>query len=397
VEITLNALDDAIGMLSELEAAPGSRAASRRGRIDLAALLLEFAPTASLSIEPGAGTEVFGEEGDVRRMLHVLASQATFAGSTHDEAAVRILREGDFIRLTVNLGPDVSASAELERRWLSRMATRMGGSIELEGGTLSLLLPADTTTGEVEGLRKELEQAQQLGEAYARELANAFAAAEPRENESRTEPHDVAARRFELLLSVAAALHRPLAALVQGAEEQQISKDGAPSRRQATVHDLLADLHRLTACPRTETAIAVDLARTLRSVVAENEGHAARQGVRVQLEAPIALVTRIRPAALSLLLRGLLAQAIDATPRDGNVIVRLSESDGRPTVSVIDGGPVVPAAARAELLEHRVDPTALGRPPGMALLVAHVAAAYLGGRVVLGQSSSGAATAVARL
>ncbi|HEX4477299.1 MAG TPA: sensor histidine kinase, partial [Polyangiaceae bacterium] len=61
VETSLNVLDDAIGLLSELDA-PGSSSKVRRGRIDLATLLMELVPTASVSIEPGAGVEVFGEE-----------------------------------------------------------------------------------------------------------------------------------------------------------------------------------------------------------------------------------------------------------------------------------------------------------------------------------------------
>src|SRR5262249_2912596 len=153
VATTLNALDDAIDMLSELETGPqGSKPASRRGRIDLAAMLWEFAPTASISIEPGAGTEVFGEESELRRMLNVLLSQTNFAVGTQHEgtAAVRIRREADWIRITVNLGPDVSASTELERRWLSRMATRMGGRLDLEGGTMALLLPADASVDQSE-------------------------------------------------------------------------------------------------------------------------------------------------------------------------------------------------------------------------------------------------------
>src|SRR5688500_5593079 len=61
VETTLDELDDAIGKLSELQSGP--RSAARRGRIDLAALLYQVAPNARISMQPGEGTEVFGEEG----------------------------------------------------------------------------------------------------------------------------------------------------------------------------------------------------------------------------------------------------------------------------------------------------------------------------------------------
>jgi hypothetical protein len=66
LESTLNALDDAINLISELETGPSSR--GRRGRIDLAALLYEIAPNARIAIQPGAGTEVYGEESELRRL-----------------------------------------------------------------------------------------------------------------------------------------------------------------------------------------------------------------------------------------------------------------------------------------------------------------------------------------
>lgn len=400
VATTLNALDDAIGLLTELEAGPsGTRAPSRRGRIDLAALLLEFAPTASISIEPGAGTEVFGEDVELRRMLHVLTSQANFAGSTETaSASVRIRREGEHIRITVTLGPDLSANADLERRWLSRMATRMGGRLELEGGTLSLVLPADAASDqrEVEGLRKELEQAQQLGEAYARELATAFAAGHSHEHESKEEPHADQARRFELLVTLASALHRPLAALLHGLDEESgPSSSRAPHLAPAV--SLLGDLGRIAACTSREPAELVDVTRVTREVVQDSEARASRHGLVLTAPAAPELRIRTRARVLSLLIRALVDHAIAATPRGGTVSVSLRGGDGPVTLTVTDGGPVVPVSARLDLLEHRVDPASLGRPPGIELLVAHTAAASLGGTVRLGESEAGAATAEATI
>src|SRR5262245_44593110 len=140
VETTLDALDGAIEMLSALNKGAKSAATGRRGRIDLAALVYEVAPTARIAIEPGAGTEVFGDEADLRRMLHLLVTQAS-AGASQSE--VRIRRQGDSVKISVDLGPDVAATGELERRWLSRMATRHGGHFELDGGTQTIRLQAD--------------------------------------------------------------------------------------------------------------------------------------------------------------------------------------------------------------------------------------------------------------
>jgi two-component system, OmpR family, sensor kinase len=408
VTTTLNALDDAIGMLSELEGGPaGPKPSARRGRIDLAALLWDFAPTASISIEPGAGTEVFGEEVELRRMLHVLLSQTNFAGGGQDAASapVRIRREADWIRITVDLGPDVSASTDLERRWLSRMATRMGGQLELEGGTMSLVLPADASNdqSEVADLRKELVQAQQLGEAYARELATVFAAGQMPEAEvTAADTTDVAVRRFELLVAFASAVHRSLLTVFHALEQDAERLDAGPASSAIATHisggyAVLGEIGRVAGCPRTEPTERVDVARAASDAVSDSETRAARHDVRLVLNAPSDLWLATRPRAIALLLRALIEHAIAATPKGGTVEMTLAPDSGGVKLTVCDGGPVVPASAQADLLEHRVDPAALGRPPGLALLVAYTVSGYLGGALRLGQSDSGGAIAEARL
>ncbi|HVU01109.1 MAG TPA: ATP-binding protein [Polyangiaceae bacterium] len=398
VSTTLDALDDAIGMLSELEAGPGSKV-GRRGRIDLAALLWEVAPTAQISIEPGAGTEVFGEEGDLRRILHVLVQLSNSTGGGQDAAtsAVRIRREGDWIRIGVDLGPDVSASVDLERRWLSRMATQMGGHLDLEGGMIALLLPADASNdqSEVADLRKELEQAQQLGEAYARELAAAFAAGQPAEVETASDRGDVAARRFDLLVAMSSALHHVLAPVFRGLRDDSENQESGPPSDAIAAHlargfELVAEVGRVAACPRSESVEPVKLGKALKDAAGESESRAVRHGVTLRLEVAGDTEVAGRPRALSLLLRAALGHGIDATPRGGEVRASVTAEPGGAVLRVRDGGPAVPASARADLLEHRVDPSALGRPPGLGLLVTHTVAAYLGGSARLTESEDGA-------
>jgi hypothetical protein len=114
---SLDALDDAIEMLTTLNQGKGGR--GRHGRIDLAALICDIAPNARIAIAPGSGTEVFGDETELRRLLNVLVAQTSAA-----ETEIRISRQGDWIKIGIDLGPDVATTGELERRWLSRMATR---------------------------------------------------------------------------------------------------------------------------------------------------------------------------------------------------------------------------------------------------------------------------------
>jgi two-component system, OmpR family, sensor kinase len=391
-ETTLNALDGAIDLLTELESGPALP--KRRGRIDLVALLMELSPGANLSFEPGAGTEVAGDESEFRRMLHVLVGQASSAagGGKDTTSAVHVRREGDWVRVTANLGPDVSASSELERRWLSRMAVRLGGRLDLEGGTMSLVLPADASSdqSEMADLRKELEQAQQLGEAYARELAAVFAAGQLPEVDAASDRRDVATRRFELLVSLASAVHRELAPLIRGLKEH--TDRGGPSPAEGLVSiglELSSELGRVAQCPTTESTSRVDLARIVQEAAAAVDPQAARRRVTVDVDAPASIPIATKPAAASLLVHALLDHAILATPAGSCVRVSLRADDGTGILLVADGGPPIPAPAHADLLEHHADPAAFGRPTGPALVIAQATAAYLGTRVKLGEGADG--------
>lgn len=381
VESTLDALDDAIDRLSDLQAGTsGVARSSRKGRIDVAALLNELAPTASISIEPGAGTEVFGDEAELRRLLHVLISQTNFAPGKADHSAtpVRVRRETDWIHLTVDLGPDVSASTEVERRWLHRMATRMGGRLELEGGTMGVALPANAEEGrtEITDLKKELEHAQRIGATYARELVAAYASSVP-ESVARPEEQDVSARRFELLTSVAAAVHALLTPVFRGLAGEGERLSGA---------EILSELGRIADCARRGATERIDLAVALQGAVSHSEPRARRHDVTIELATtgPLAVSTESRP--LSLLLRCLLDHAIAATPKGGTVRVTAEADALSAIVRVVDGGPVVPESARADLLEQRIDPTSVGRPAGIALLTATVAAASIDASLALRES-----------
>lgn len=401
VETNLDALDDAIARLGELQM--GARAAARRGRIDLGALVCEVMPNARVAMDTGSGTEVFGEEQELRRMILLLVSQTNSSPIDSDSARsdVEVKREGDWVKISVELGPDSSATAELERRWLSRMATRHGGRLELEGGTQTLFLPADRATDEMAELRKELEQAQQLGEAYARELAVAFAetAQLPSEPRAASVPPPAGTDRLELLVSTSSALTRMMrswldqtrsdiaeAAHVLGYESELGER---LTRRISSVQEMFAELERVATCPTEEAPGAVDLAAELRSLLAQAESRAARHDVQLEVDIPAALEVTVHLPTFALVARGLIDHAIAATPRGGRVQLRLGARGKGFSLTVEDGGPAIPVAARQDMLRRRTDPTALGRPEGLALLVADVAAEVLGASLSLGETPSG--------
>lgn len=389
VETSLDALDEAIHRLSELQM--GHASTARRGRIDLAALACEIAPNARIAMEPGAGTEVFGEEAELRRMLHLLVGQTNTdpsspGGSANAELEIR--RQGEFVKISVELGPDASPTAEIERRWLARMATRHGGRLELEGGVQSMLLPADGQGDEMAELRKELEQAQQLGEVYARELAQVVASGDL--PESTAPPPTDAAARFDTVIAMSAALARVLRSWLEAmrADVSNLDDSAAAERvlqRTHAIAELATDLER-TGDYEDEQERRVDLVQVVRETASNLEARAHRRQVSLEFDLPPRLEHVTRPAALSLLVRSLLEHGIAATPRGGTVRFAI-ESGRSPALTMQDGGPAVPEAARADLLRRAVDPTSLGRPDGVALLVAFGAAGRLGSELRIADES----------
>ncbi len=404
----LDALDDAMQMLAKLQKSP-TQGRGRRGRIDVAALLWEVAPHTRVTIEPGSGTEVFGDEGELRRILQVLLAAAGPSGLGVEAGApdVEIRRDGDDVRISVTLGPDSSGTPSTERSWLARMATRYGGRLELEGATESLVLPADGAANrlEVEQLRRELEAAQRQGEAYARELAAAFAQSEAPGAVAASKapsgaPASEASEALALLAATSGAIAVQLRTLLAA-----IGRDVTPLRgrsgdvgaiadtiagRLAHGSALVGELARLGACRADEPAQRADWVELVRQTVVEVEGLARGRGVSLALSTPASVDALAPPALAAMLVRALLDHAITATPRDASVRVSLERgSAGALTLTVDDGGTTVPASAHGTLVTHDVEPTSVGRPGGIGLITAGAIARHLGASLELGDAAGG--------
>lgn len=400
MQTTLDALDGAIGMLTALQAQPV--ASHRRGRIDLAALLCDVAPQARIQMAPGEGTEVFGDEGELRRILHLLVNQthATPSGAGKNASPeVEIRRDGEFVKISVDLGPDSSSTAELERRWLSRMAVQHGGRLEFKGGRQSVFLPADGASDqrEVVELRKELEQAQQLGEAYARELAAVFSQSVAVTESAPPAPSSV--ERFEGLQAFAARLEPTLKDWSETMREDasaaglELGNDSALAQRMTRRAQAAQDLHRelqaITRCPAHEAKSVVSAPAVLAELVDSLGARAGRREVELRLIAPDECALATYPQAFGLMLRALLEHALAATPRGESVEIQVTQAPNHVDIHVSDAGPNVPEGARRDVLLQRLDPTRLGRPGGITLLVAHAAAGQLGATLALAESAEG--------
>jgi two-component system OmpR family sensor kinase len=417
VDATLSALDDAMKMLSSLhnKPAPGR---GRRGRIDLASLLWEVAPEARVSIEPGSGTEVFGDESELRRMLHVMLGHGSGSGSV-----VTIRRDGDEVTVGVVLGPDSSVTAETERAWLSRMAIRYGGRYELVGSQEVLALPAEGTEArdDMAKLRKELDEARKQGEAYARELAAVWAAGdEPVAQSSYPPPATPAADRHGAVArfsgGIAATLRgmlspvgRELAELRTATNPRKSSPDLEAAARESideklesirrkllAVQDFVAELAAVGESDPRELLREVDLVEVVRGEARALEARAGRLGVGVEVRTVPADVARASgraaPRAVAALVRALVAHAISATPKGSGVVVTVlaqqapAEGGLGARVVVDDGGTILPAAARKSLLGLEVEPGTYGRPSSVGLFVAGEIAAAQGALLEIGDA-----------
>jgi signal transduction histidine kinase len=428
VDATLSALDDAMRMLSSLHARPVN-VRGRRGRIDLASLLWEVAPEARVSIEPGSGTEVFGDEAELRRMLHVFLGHGSGIGSS-----VSIRREADEVIVVVAMGPDSSPTVETERAWLSRMAVRYGGRYELEGGSEILSLPAEgvESRDDVAKLRKELDEARKQGEAYARELAAVWAASdEPVSSSSFPPPQTPASERYASMARFAGGVAATLRAILSpvGRDLADLRASAVSPRRSSPDIDLAAAGHvtgpraeldeRLDAIRRKFLVVqdfvaelafvgegeaddpvrSIDLAEVARGQARFLEARAARGGVTVQIatvppDGGVRPAARVAPRAIAVIMRELLSHAIAASTPGSAVVVTLhAAGEGGEGVGarivVDDSGTSLPSSARRPLLSLEVEPGTFGRPSGVALFVAAEITAAQGGLLEIGDAPAG--------
>lgn len=396
VDASLDALEDVMKMLSNLNQRQSSSqlaAAPRRGRIDLASLIVEVAPEARVSIEPGGGAEVYGDEADFRRMLQVLIGHGTGEG-----ASVTVRRDGDDVRVSNSLGPDASPSAGTERAWLNRMALRYGGRHELEGGNETLVIPAEAAAdrSEREALRKELDEARAQGEVYARELAAVFEQGEELATASSAPPAPGAPTvdRFAAITKVCAGvaselraalgpLTRDLAAL----RRHEVTDEQLDTLRRRLSHtqELVASLGSIGSLPPGELETEVDLVDVAR--VAARDGNVLGERTRVSVivkssEAPH-VYARCGARALAALARELVTHAVAASPKGSTVEISLAKDATGARLIVDDAGPPLPASARRTFLALETHAGQYARPSGLPIFMAAELAACVGARLEL--------------
>jgi len=395
VESMLDALDGAIEMLGDLDA-PIQTGKDRRGRIDVAELLIVLAPKARISLEPGAGTEVFGVESDLKRMLGVLLGQPGALGS-NTPSGISVRRDGEWVRISVELGPEGFHRSDLESRWLSRMALRQGGRVEFERGKLALLLPAHRASEkrEIEQLRKELEQAQRLGAVYARELAESFGNWNP--TPAPPELSQQSANRLHVLVGLASPIRRMIRPLVDELRDElkqlgNVFGEGNTkllnlTRKANAAHELTADLDRIVACMEFRDHCTQKMSVLIPRAVGQLAHLADKSDVKIDWSASDDTSVAGNPGVLDLLLYALFHQAILATPVGQAVRISARRETVGVTLRIEDGGPLIPEGALTDLQTGAAVPQSLGRPAELMWLIAGACAENLDIHLASGTSA----------
>jgi two-component system OmpR family sensor kinase len=198
-------------------------------------------------------------------------------------------------------------------------------------------------------------------------------------------------------------LRSPLAALRLQAQSLQRAPDDAT--RAIATERLLAGIDRATrlveqllALARQEAAgegaelVSLDLTALARNALADAEPEAARHAIALTLDAPTAhVVLRADEAALAVLLRNLLGNALRHTPPGGQVRVGVREEASVIDLTVEDSGPGIAPDERARVQDrfYRVPGTpghgsALGLAIVRAIAERHGAALTLDASPTLG-------------
>lgn len=172
---------------------------------------------------------------------------------------------------------------------------------------------------------------------------------------------------------------------------------GNQSRRMATMVDRLLALAEVEHRQRIEAPESVDIAALARDAIEEAGDRAAERGVRIVLDVAATLPT-VRGDAFLLrrLLANLLDNAVDFSPADGVVELRLRREGGEVGIAVGDRGPGIPDYAQDRVFERFYSlprPDGGARSSGLGLnFVAEIATLH-GGRVQLGNRAGGGAEA----
>ncbi len=143
-------------------------------------------------------------------------------------------------------------------------------------------------------------------------------------------------------------------------------------QRMGVIVDKLLELSRAGAAGLQRAP--TELRKLANKAIARALPIAAEQGVRIQLDADLPVTAEVDADAIGIALDNLLRNAIDHSPKDSLVTVKISIQNERPTIVVDDRGPGVPVELRERIFEPfaraatRIDRTT-GKGLGLGLAI----------------------------
>ncbi len=201
-------------------------------------------------------------------------------------------------------------------------------------------------------------------------------------------------------------LRSPLTALTLQLQLLQRSTD--PASREAAIRALSAGIERATrlvnqllTLARTEPGgpqvplAPTDLAETTRQAVADVVPLADARSIQLALHGEASSLVEGDAAALRVLVRNLVDNAVRYTPRGGRVESALREDDGHVVLTVEDSGPGIPVSDRARVFDrfyrraHSETPGEEEKGSGLGLAIVRSVAQRHGATVELGESELG--------
>jgi two-component system OmpR family sensor kinase len=146
----------------------------------------------------------------------------------------------------------------------------------------------------------------------------------------------------------------------------------AEAQRMGVLVDKLLELSRAGAAGLQHAP--TELRKLANTAIARALPVATEQGVRLQLDADLPVTAEIDADAIAIALDNLLRNAIDHSPKDSVVTVKITIENERPHIVVDDSGPGVPVELRERIFEPfaraatRIDRTT-GKGLGLGLAI----------------------------
>ena len=176
----------------------------------------------------------------------------------------------------------------------------------------------------------------------------------------------------------------------EAARAQALQKLGQGTERMQRLIEQLLALARAEPGGAETVLQEVDVVEPVRHAAADTIALAAASGVELELDAPHALPAHADAAALRILARNLIDNAVRHAGRNGRVRVQVAAGDAGVAVRVDDSGAGIPAAERARVFDRfyrRSDEGTVGS--GLGLAIVRAIADRHGARVHLDDSPLG--------